>query len=123
MNPPDVPQCCGDPSTCNDPCEPVKPLDDPHLQQVFGWAIEGAMASGYQNTNPAPEGHWLAPWWQRGRNAALANEQMVNGLTEAETAATASCAGLSREGSVVPGDPVASLPTPPIAAGDVRSGE
>ena len=22
-----------------------KPLDDPHLQQVFGWAIDGAMAS------------------------------------------------------------------------------
>jgi hypothetical protein len=108
----------------------VKPLDDPHLQQVFGWAIDGAMASGYQNTNPPPEGHWLAPWWRRGRrcrerlfmaiaaatkidaitpekaegcgilvNVSKFERVMLNGLTEEETAATASCAGLSREGS------------------------
>jgi hypothetical protein len=34
-------------------------------------AIQGAMAFGYQNTNPPPEpDHWLAPFWQIGRKQA-----------------------------------------------------
>jgi len=30
-------------------------------------AIDGAMALGYRNEQPAPEGHWLAPYWAIGR--------------------------------------------------------
>ncbi len=31
-------------------------------------AIDGAMAFGYQNTNPPPsDDHWLAPFWKIGR--------------------------------------------------------
>jgi hypothetical protein len=34
-------------------------------------AINGAMAFGYQNTNPPPEAdHWLAPFWNIGRKQA-----------------------------------------------------
>ncbi|SAL20187.1 hypothetical protein AWB70_01016 [Caballeronia cordobensis] len=34
-------------------------------------AIDGAMAFGYQNTNPPPsEDHWLAPFWKIGRKQA-----------------------------------------------------
>lgn len=50
---------------------PPKPLDDPKLQQVFGDAIEGALAFGYQGTNKPPEGHWLWRFWNLGRNQAL----------------------------------------------------
>lgn len=42
-------------------------------------AIDGAMAFGYQNTNPPPsDDHWLAPFWKIGRKQA-----------ELESAATA----------------------------------
>lgn len=34
-------------------------------------AIDGAMAFGYQNTNPPPsDDHWLAPFWKIGRKQA-----------------------------------------------------
>lgn len=34
-------------------------------------AINGAMAFGYQNTNPPPDDdHWLAPFWNIGRERA-----------------------------------------------------
>jgi hypothetical protein len=34
-------------------------------------AIDGAMAFGYQNTNPPPsDDHWLAPYWKIGRKQA-----------------------------------------------------
>ncbi|VWB16449.1 hypothetical protein BLA14095_00481 [Burkholderia lata] len=34
-------------------------------------AIDGAMAFGYQNTNPPPtDDHWLAPYWHVGREQA-----------------------------------------------------
>lgn len=48
----------------------TKPLDDPRLQQLFGDAIEGALAFGYQGENPAPPGHWLERFWHLGRAEA-----------------------------------------------------
>jgi hypothetical protein len=33
---------------------------------MFGDAIEGALASGYENTAPPPEGHWLTRFWMIG---------------------------------------------------------
>lgn len=34
-------------------------------------AINGAMAFGYQDTNPPPsDDHWLAPFWKMGRRQA-----------------------------------------------------
>lgn len=49
---------------------PAKPLDDPRLQQLFGDAIEGALAFGYQGENAAPPGHWLERFWHLGRAEA-----------------------------------------------------
>lgn len=48
----------------------AKPLDDPRLQQLFGDAIEGALAFGFQGNNAPPEGHWLARFWNIGRAEA-----------------------------------------------------
>jgi hypothetical protein len=48
----------------------TKPLDDPRLQQLFGDAIEGALAFGYQGENAAPPGHWLGRFWHLGRAEA-----------------------------------------------------
>jgi len=50
-----------------------KHLDDPRLQQLFGDAIEGALALGYQNSSPPPDGHWLARFWDIGRAEAAPN--------------------------------------------------
>ena len=47
-----------------------KPLDDPRLQELFSNAIDGALTLGYQNSSPPPEGHWLARFWNMGRQAA-----------------------------------------------------
>lgn len=39
-------------------------------------AIDGAIAFGYQNTNPPPsEDHWLAPYWKIGRKLSEAEEK------------------------------------------------
>ena len=47
-----------------------KPLDDPRLQELFSNAIDGALTLGYQNSSPPPDGHWLARFWNIGRQAA-----------------------------------------------------
>lgn len=52
-----------------------KPLDDPRLQELFGAAITGAMALGYQNSSPPPEGHWLTQHWNIGRAQAELTEK------------------------------------------------
>jgi hypothetical protein len=52
--------------------ERQKPLDDPHLQELFGDCIEGALAFGYQGSNEPPEGHWLWRFWNIGRAEAAA---------------------------------------------------
>jgi hypothetical protein len=54
-----------------------KPLDDPRLQEMFSAAIDGALTFGYRGNNEAPEGHWLRPWWEKGRAAAVAESQPV----------------------------------------------
>jgi hypothetical protein len=48
----------------------AKPLDDSRLQQLFGDAIEGALALGFQNSAPPPRGHWLQRFWDIGRAEA-----------------------------------------------------
>jgi hypothetical protein len=57
------------------PEPPRSPLDDPKLQELFSATIDGAMASGFQGVAPAPEGHWLAPWWERGREYAAPSQR------------------------------------------------
>jgi hypothetical protein len=40
--------------------------------------IDGAMAFGYQNTNPPPsDDHWLAPFWKIGRQQADLESQLT----------------------------------------------
>lgn len=57
-------------------------------------AINGAIAFGYQNTNPPPsDDHWLAPFWKIGRQQAELEARVVHtplaatGLTDAVDAA------------------------------------
>nr|WP_075116864.1 hypothetical protein [Pseudomonas aeruginosa] len=45
---------------------PQRPLDDPRLQALFGDAIEGALALGFQASSPPPAGHWLQRFWDIG---------------------------------------------------------
>lgn len=66
--------------------EVPKPLDDPRLQQLFGDAIEGALALGYQNSSPPPDGHWLWRFWNIARAEAADGEvvrEFVNELGNA----------------------------------------
>jgi hypothetical protein len=52
-------------------------------------AIDGAMAFGYQNTNPPPsDDHWLAPYWKIGRKQAEL-EVALSGPAEAQPVAVA----------------------------------
>jgi hypothetical protein len=53
--------------------QPPKALDSPRLQELFSATIDGALTSGYQGVAPAPAGHWLEPWWRKGR--AVAEQQ------------------------------------------------
>lgn len=67
------------------------PLDTPRLQQLFGDAIEGALAFGFQGNNPPPEGHWLWRFWNIGRAeatkaAALSTAAPESGWSPIETA-------------------------------------
>ena len=48
------------------PEKPVKTLENPRLQKLFGDCIEGALAFGFQGTNPPPDGHWLWRFWNIG---------------------------------------------------------
>jgi hypothetical protein len=47
-------------------------------------AIDGAIAFGYQNTNPPPsDDHWLAPYWKIGRKQAeLESTSPITGFSE-----------------------------------------
>lgn len=62
----------------------AKPLDDPRLQELFGCAIDGALTSGYQGVAPAPEGHWLKPWWDRGRAVAEHEHELKSRIDDLE---------------------------------------
>ena len=48
-------------------------------------AIDGAMAKGAANVDPAPAGHWLEPYWRIGRELAIAR----SAATQINTAANA----------------------------------
>lgn len=43
-------------------------------------SITGAMAFGYQNTNPPPEGHWAKQFWDIGRAEGEAREGLAAAL-------------------------------------------
>lgn len=43
-------------------------------------SITGAMAFGYQNTNPPPEGHWAKQFWDIGRAEGEARERLTAAL-------------------------------------------
>lgn len=53
--------------------------DNIYKQGVCDVAI-GAMASGKQNNNPPPEGHWGQRFWDIGRAEGVAQEQLVAAL-------------------------------------------
>jgi hypothetical protein len=63
----------------------MKSLDDPHLQQLFGDAIEGALALGFQGTNAPPPGHWLQRFWDIGRAEATKAAPAAIAVSEAVT--------------------------------------
>lgn len=66
------------------PAATPKPLDDPRLQQLFGDAIEGALAFGFQQNNKPPQGHWLERFWNIGTAEAARPAQVVESITERE---------------------------------------
>jgi hypothetical protein len=43
-------------------------------------SITGAMALGYQNANPLPEGHWAKQFWDIGRAEGEAREELTAAL-------------------------------------------
>ncbi|WP_296261406.1 MULTISPECIES: hypothetical protein [unclassified Pseudomonas] len=43
-------------------------------------SITGAIALGYQNTNPPPEGHWAKQFWDIGRAEGEAREELTAAL-------------------------------------------
>lgn len=45
-------------------------------------SITGAMAFGYQNANPPPDGHWAKQFWDIGRAEGEAREELTAALTE-----------------------------------------
>ena len=68
-------------------------------------AIDGAMAFGYQNTNPPPnEDHWLAPYWKIGRVQAETNLALLNVTSPLELPAKAAEACKTCGGSRVVDD-------------------
>lgn len=63
---------------------PVKPysldLDPAGIRALAADAISGALALGYQGVNPPPNNeHWLAPFWEIGRESAVKAQQPVSG--------------------------------------------
>lgn len=60
-----------------------KPLDDPRLQELFSSAIDGALTYGYQECEPAPAGHWLEFWWQKGRALAMREGELHKAVVTA----------------------------------------
>jgi len=71
------------PAAVGAPVEPtVRPLDDPKMQQLFGDAIEGALALGYACEDPPPEGHWLERFWRLGN--AQSNSERASLAAERE---------------------------------------
>jgi len=58
-------------------------LDPAGIRALTADAITGALAFGYQGVNPPPDGdHWLAPFWEIGRESADKAQQPVSGADE-----------------------------------------
>lgn len=75
-------------------------------------AITGALAFGAQGNNPAPAGHWLAPFWQMGRDTAQAADPDTKGML------AAACADLGRIAERLGVDPDDAGADPILAAID-----
>ena len=63
---------------------PVKPysldLDPAGIRALTADAISGALALGFQGVNPPPNNeHWLAPFWEIGRESAAQVRQPISG--------------------------------------------
>ncbi|MGO3843470.1 MAG: hypothetical protein ACTJHY_12610 [Alcaligenes pakistanensis] len=63
---------------------PVKPysldLDPAGIRALTADAISGALALGFQGVSPPPNNeHWLAPFWENGRESAVQAQQPVSG--------------------------------------------
>lgn len=55
-------------------------LDSAGIRALTADAISGALALGYQGVNPPPDSdHWLAPFWEIGRESAAQAQQPVSG--------------------------------------------
>ncbi len=65
---------------------PISLDNDPRRQELFGAAIPGAMAFGYQGVNEPPKGHWLTPHWQTGRAQAEQTAAVVSQALNAQAA-------------------------------------
>lgn len=52
-------------------------------------AINGAMALGYRDEMPAPEGHWLAPYWAIGRKQCELEDDVLLAPGQSEAAPVA----------------------------------
>lgn len=59
------------------PAQPYSLRDDPAgIRALTADAITGALVSGYQNISPPPDSnHWLAPFWEIGRESGIATEK------------------------------------------------
>ncbi|HDR9046240.1 TPA: hypothetical protein QDA94_000431 [Burkholderia vietnamiensis] len=87
-------------------------------------AIDGAMALGYQNTNPPPSAdHWLAPYWHVGRKQAELESRSPAMAAEAAAIVDETDAGLFVEilygengSSLKLGDKLYAAPQPAQAA-------
>lgn len=55
-------------------------LDPAGIRALTADAISGALALGFQGVNPPPNNeHWLAPFWEIGRESAVQAQQPVSG--------------------------------------------
>ena len=68
------------------PADSAKRLDDPKLQQLFGDAIEGALAFGFQGNNAPPAGHWLQRFWDIGNAERMKADGTLDALRRAALA-------------------------------------
>lgn len=73
---------------------PVKPYsldqDPAGIRALAADAISGALALGYQGVSPPPNNeHWLAPFWEIGRESAVKAQQPVSGADGATERALA----------------------------------
>jgi hypothetical protein len=80
-------------------------------RQVTCEAIDGAMAFGYQDTNPPPsDDHWLSPYWRIGRRTAeleAALRDVLNASTKDRGDPAVWFAKVDAARSLIDGNPIA----------------